>query len=137
MCDYSLQHVASRPARVEDKLVTTCFHNTTTRGFASAGDLNVAVCLMPGTEIAFEKNVECDPAIGILPNKKIGQKTARFRQIDTAHPSVHHDALEFPDGQVVLLTRLCEGQRASVLQLPATPRPRVGAEEPLRRSLVG
>lgn len=137
MCDYSLHHVASRPARVGDKLVTTSFHNTTTRGFASAGDRNVAVCLMPGTEIAFEKNVECDPAIGILPNKKTGQKTARFRQIDTAHPSVHHDALEFPDGQVVLLTRLCEGQRASVLQLPATPRLRVGAEDARYRSLVG
>ena len=32
---------------------------------------------------------------------------------------VHHDVLEFPDGQVVLLTRLIEGQRATVLQLPA------------------
>jgi hypothetical protein len=35
----------------------------------------------------------------------------------------HHDALEFPDGQVVLLTRLCEGQVATVLQLPASARP--------------
>ena len=34
----------------------------------------------------------------------------------------HHDALEFPDGQVVLLTRVCEGQRATVLQLPAGAR---------------
>jgi hypothetical protein len=137
MCDYSLQHVASRPAKVEDKLVTTSFPNTTTRGFAAAGEPNVAVCLMPGTELAFERNVECDPSIGILPNKKIGQKTARFRQIDTGHPSVHHDALEFPDGQIVLLTRLCEGQRATVLQLPAHPHPRVGAEEVRRSSLVG
>jgi hypothetical protein len=31
----------------------------------------------------------------------------------------HHDALEFSDGQVVLVTRLCAGQRATVLQLPA------------------
>jgi hypothetical protein len=35
----------------------------------------------------------------------------------------HHDALEFPDGQVVLVTRLCVGQRATVLQLPASVRP--------------
>ena len=34
----------------------------------------------------------------------------------------HHDALEFPDGQVVLVTRLCDGQRATVLQLPASAR---------------
>jgi hypothetical protein len=30
-----------------------------------------------------------------------------------------HDALEFPDGQIVLLTFLSEGQQATVLQLPA------------------
>jgi hypothetical protein len=81
------------------------------------------VCLLPGTEIAFERNVECEPALGILPTRKIGQSVARFRQVNLDQPSVHHDALEFPDGQVVLLTRLCEGQRATVLQLPATRRP--------------
>ena len=46
----------------------------------------------------------------------------RFRQINLDNPYEHHDALEFPNGQVVLLTRLCEGQQATVLQLPATPR---------------
>jgi hypothetical protein len=68
--------------------------------------------------------VECEPSfgIGILPNKKIGQKLARFRQINMDNAVTHHDALEFPDGQVVLLTRLCEGQRATVLQLPASAR---------------
>jgi hypothetical protein len=34
---------------------------------------------------------------------------------------VHHDAFEFRDGKIVLLTRLIEGQQATVLQLPATP----------------
>ena len=34
---------------------------------------------------------------------------------------MHHDALEFPDGQTVLLTDLLEGQEATVLQLPAQP----------------
>ena len=47
---------------------------------------------------------------------------ARFRQVKKEQPHVHHDALEFPDGQVVLLTRLCVGQHATVLQLPAAPR---------------
>ena len=37
-------------------------------------------------------------------------------------PHLHHDALEFPNGEFVLLTRLCEGQFATVLQLPAAPR---------------
>jgi len=121
MCDYSLDHVASRPARVEDKLVTTNFHNSITRGFAAVGEPHVAVCLRPGTEIAFESNVECEPAFGLLPSKKIGHKVARFRQVNVEQPSVHHDALEFPDGQVVLVSRLSVGQRASVLQLPASP----------------
>lgn len=123
MCDYSLHHVATRPARVEDKLVTTKFTNSITRGFAAVGEPHVAVCLLPGTELAFENNVECEPAIGILPTKKIGQRMARFRQVNLEHPTVHHDALEFPDGQLVLLTRLCEGQRATVLQLPASAQP--------------
>jgi hypothetical protein len=129
MCDYSLHHVATRPAKVEDKLVTTKFGNSITRGFAAVGEPNVAVCLLPGTEIAFERNVECEPVLGILPTRKIGQSVARFRQINMDQPSVHHDALEFPDGQIVLLTRLCEGQRASVLQLPASHRPAEAAPE--------
>jgi hypothetical protein len=45
---------------------------------------------------------------------------AIFRQINE-QKITHHDALEFPDGQVVLLTRLSEGQQATVLQLPAEP----------------
>ena len=124
MCDYSLHHVATRPAKLEDKLVTTKFTNSITRGFAAVGEPHVAVCLLPGTELAFDENVECEPSfgIGILPNKKIGQRLARFRQINTDNAVTHHDAFEFPDGQVVLLTRLCEGQRATVLQLSAGTR---------------
>jgi hypothetical protein len=120
MCDYSLHHVANRPAKIEDKLVATKFNNSITRGFAAVGNPNVAVCLLPGTEIAFDDNVECEPlfGVGLLPNKKIGQRLARFRQINMDNLVAHHDALEFPDGQVVLLTRLCEGQHATVLQLP-------------------
>ena len=79
MCDYSLHHVANRPAKIEDKLVATKFHNSITRGFAAVGQPNVAVCVLPGTEIAFDESVECEPSfgIGILPNKKIGQRLAR------------------------------------------------------------
>jgi hypothetical protein len=142
MCDYSLHHVATRPAGLEDKLVVTKFNNSITRGFSAVGQPNVAVCLLPGTELAFDANVECEPSfgIGILPNKKIGQRLARFRQINMDNPVTHHDALEFPDGQVVLLTRLCEGQRATVLQMPATSRPepaeeKVEAPRPTREPL--
>ena len=60
MCDYSLHAVASRPARIGDQLITTKFPNTVTRGFCALEEPHVAVCLLPGTEIAFEKEVEFD-----------------------------------------------------------------------------
>jgi len=129
MCDYSLHHVASRPAKVGDKLVTTRFVNTPTGGFAAVEDSNIAVCLLPGTELAFENEVECEPALGILRRRRLAQSVARFRQVNIDQPCVHHDALEFPDGKIVLVTRLCEGQRATVLQTPATGRPAIAADE--------
>ena len=54
MCDFSLQHVKSRPAQVGDKLETRNF-GTGTTGFCDAADPNVAVCLLPGTELAFDE----------------------------------------------------------------------------------
>jgi len=120
MCDYSLQHLANRPAKIGDRLVSTRFTNSITRGFAEVGTPNMAVCILPGTELAFDRDVECDHALGFLPNKKMKANVARFRQINLDNPYEHHDALEFPNGQVVLLTRLCEGQYATVLQLPVT-----------------
>jgi hypothetical protein len=122
MCDYSLQLVASRPAKVGERLVSTRFPNSSTRGFAPVGERNVAVCLLPGTELAFEKEVQCDTAFAFRSRRQLGHKVAQFRQVNQAQPNVHHDALEFPNGQIVLLTKLCEGQHATVLQLPAGPR---------------
>jgi hypothetical protein len=137
MCDYSLDFVASRPAKVGDRLVSTRFCNSITRGFAAIGEPHIAVCLLPGTELAFENEVEYDPALGsFLPNRKVRQKVARFRKVNNEQPHLHHDALEFPDGQIVLLTRLCEGQHAIVLQLPAFPRTRSQVEENKQSSLV-
>jgi hypothetical protein len=122
MCDYSLHLVAARPAKVGEKLISTSFHNSMTRGFASVEERKVAVCLLPGTELAFENEVQCDVGSVFHSRRQLGHRMAKFGQINKGQPSVHHDALEFPDGQTVLLTRLCEGQRATVLQLPAGPR---------------
>jgi hypothetical protein len=138
MCDYSLHHVASRPAKVGDKLVTTRFTSSITRGFAAVGEPDTAVCLLPGTELAFEKNVEYEPTFGLFPTRKTGQRVARFRHINEGRPSAHHDALEFPTGQTVLVTRLCEYQYATVLQLPAGPRVEPAVEEQqLERRSIG
>jgi len=123
MCDYSLHNVASRAARVGDQLVTTNFPNSLTRGFAAVGEPAVAVCLKPGTEVAFIEEAEYrHPLARLLPRfrfGKIGAKLARFRQINLKYPNAHHDALEFANGRIVQVHELCPGQRASVLQLPA------------------
>jgi hypothetical protein len=132
MCDYSLHLVASRPAKVGDQLVSTSFPETTTRGFASIDDRKVAVCLLPGTELAFEKEVRCET--GMLLSWRLGHRVARFRQVDKDRSNVHHDALEFPDGKIVLLTHLCKGQLATVLQLPA--RPRITVDDAQRYDLL-
>jgi hypothetical protein len=118
MCDYSLHAVATRPAEVAETLVSTRFHASLTRGFASPDNPQVAVCLRPGTEIAFEKDAQTD---GMMFRKNVGDQLARFRQIDTEESHRHHDALEFSNGTVVLVTDLVPGQRATVLQLPASP----------------
>jgi hypothetical protein len=73
-----------------------------------------------GTELAFEREVRYDT--GIVSSWNLGYRVARFREINEDRSNVHHDALEFPDGKIVLLTQLCEGQHATVLQLPADPR---------------
>jgi hypothetical protein len=136
MCDYSLQYVASRPAKVGDKLVSTKFSNSITGGFAAVGEPNVAVCLLPGTEVAFENEVECEHTLSWMPGKKLGEKVARFRQVNKEQPHVHHDALEFPSGQIVLLTCLRQGQHATVLQLPNAPRTAEEAEEQKRVAVI-
>src|SRR5262245_46040344 len=121
MCDYSLHHVASRPAKVGDKLVTSAFDSSTTHGFCAVGEPNVAVCLRPGTELAFESDVESNRAmlggLGIEIGEFAG-KVARFTQVDMDRPAAYHDALEFPSGKIVLVTYLRRGQFATVLQLP-------------------
>jgi|SRR5215207_9379619 hypothetical protein len=118
MCDYSLHAVASRPAQVGETLVTTRFPGTSTRGFASESEPKVAVCMLPGTELAFENNVKYDNRW--LWAKVIESHVAKFGVVDPESPHRHHDAVEFPDGTRVLVTQLMQGQRVMVLQLPVT-----------------
>jgi hypothetical protein len=118
MCDYSLEHVNSRPAKVGDKLTTRDFGRTT-RGFAASEDKNVAVCVLPGTELSFASEVKCARSAYVFSESVISHKTAIFRRVNQKYVQANHDALELPDGQIVLLTLLQEGQEATVLQLPA------------------
>jgi hypothetical protein len=129
MCDFSLHAVRSRPAKVGDKLTTRLF-NSGTRGFCAPEDEGMAVCLLPGTELSFVDEVKRSSSWP-WTERVISYKAAIFRQVNKANPHTHHDALEFPNGKIVLLTVLEEGQRATVLQLPRTAGVKVpSAEEP-------
>jgi hypothetical protein len=118
MCDYSLHTVASRDAEISDVLLSCRFPGTETRGFCTADDPLTAVCLRPGTELAFDGDVKIK---GFIFRRKVGSHLARFRQVDLNKPTEHHDALEFSNGRIVKVTDLATGQRARVLQLPADP----------------
>jgi hypothetical protein len=95
--------------------------NLGTSGFCAPEDQGMAVCLLPGTEVFFADEVRRAPRFP-WSERVICYKTAIFRQINLHNRATHHDALEFPNGEVVLLTLLEEGQQATVLQLPAAPK---------------
>ena len=138
MCDYSLQQVRSRPAKVGDKLTTRDF-GTCTRGFAAAEDAGVAVCVLPGTELAFSSPVTITDFRFVVNWRveTLAHTMAIFRQVNKDEQFKHHDALEFPDGRIVLLTKLSEGQKATVLQLPAQPKTTAEADAQKRTAYVG
>jgi hypothetical protein len=106
---------ANTPSQNGEKLVTHNF-GTGTRGFAAPEDCSVAVCLLPGTELAFETPVKYQTTLLFRTNTV--HTVAIFRQINKGVLHINHDVLEVPDGKIVLLTRLCEGQKATVLTLP-------------------
>ena len=140
MCDYSLHALATRPAKVGETLISTTFRGTSTRGFASESEPAVAVCMLPGTELAFEQNVKYDNRW--IWTRTTNYRVGKFNSIDPHLRERHHDAIEFPDGSYVLVTQLCTGQRATVLQLPVvhpvTERaPTEAAPEPAASFFIG
>jgi hypothetical protein len=129
MCDYSLENVASRAAIAGETLISTRFPNAMTKGFSGVSEPGVAVCLRPGTELAFDDTVEFEKSC--LETARTTAKVATFRQIDLENRHAHHDALEFADGQLVRLASLIPGQTAVIVQMPhdATGEPAVRAQE--------
>jgi len=131
MCDDSLENQISRSAEVGDKLVTSSFRMTPARGFCCEKEPGLAVCLLPGTEIAFEEPVRYNGLWGALVNfmkRRLGHdmseaKLARFRQVDLDNPHTHHDAIELANGRLTAL-------RGAIIDVSA----RVGVERELRKA---
>ena len=99
----------------------------------------MAVCVLPGTELAFSSAVTVtEPRFVVGWNAEtLKYATAIFRQVNKNDQWTHHDALEFSDGRIVLLTQLCSGQEATILQLPAQPITMAEAEAQKRLAPVG
>ena len=110
-------------------------HTTSAPAHEDSPHQKIAVCILPGTELAFETPVRYQTTLMFRANT--GHMVAIFRQINKGTPHTHHDALEFPDGEIVLLTRLCDGQRATVLTLPTQPKASSEAEVQQRAAHVG
>ena len=128
MCDYSLHLVASRPAKVGDKLVATDFVKSITGGFAAVGEPDVAVCLLPGTELAFEENVQYQRPFGLFGKACVDHKVARFRQVNMNDPHVHQDARipERPDREGHAASRRSARHRTAIAGVHARSRRREG-----------
>jgi len=142
MCDFSLKAVKSQPANEQDKLTTHNFGYGTI-GLKQADDINTpatAVCVMPGTEIAFdyvpERRFSWYMGDDAQPMPALSRK-AIFRQINTDNMTTHHDALEFDNGVTCLLTMIAEGQRCEVVRLPAPPKTEEEAKAQQRLEVVG
>ena len=120
MCDYSLHNVKSRPAKAGDELTTHSFQSGT-RGFCAPEDTSVAVCVLPGTELSFADEVRRERRWP-WSRGAIKHRMAIFRKINKGVPSTDHDALEFPDRQIVLLTFLEAVNKPPCLRAPLPAR---------------
>ena len=146
MCDYSATGVKQRAAAKKETLISKRISSHTV-GFVGIGDPSTAVCLLPGTELAFESPVcirEQIPlpileSLHILGHglfSRLGlsrfilrprsrendEKMATFIQVNKDRKDMHHDALRFAGDRIVLLTELKEGQKVVVVSLPADPK---------------
>lgn len=131
MCDYSLEHVATAKAARGSKIVTSNFQNTASPGFAFKDKPDTAACLLPGTEIAFDGPIQArskailakingvDKVVGVMPKEL--HSVVKFVQVNQGVDYAHHDAVQFPTGEIIMLYQLDDEQEAKVIQMPADP----------------
>ena len=113
----------SRAAKVGDRLMTTDPAKPGASGFAALGKPDIAVRLVPDTELAFEKYIQYYRRFSLLRFSR-GHRTAKFRQFNVGNPHRECAALEFPDGRLVMISELAPGQTATVVQVPLAAQPK-------------
>jgi hypothetical protein len=129
MCDFSLHAAAQKPAEKGHKMKTArlAYTGGSSGGFFDADDPSVAVCLQPGTEVAFDKPPLLRRGFrAFVPSiirRGLGEglpQMATFRKVDLSKTHTHHDALEFVGGRVVKIDDLKTGLSARVVSLPVS-----------------
>src|SRR5271157_682577 len=120
MCDYSLEAMASRPAVVGEKLITHKFASHTT-GFAEPNKTEMPVCVLPGSELAFDSPIKVNEgswSAGWIETTLDATVAVFAQDPKPEYGNTWRDCLELVDGRRFKLNQLIEGQTVSVLQLP-------------------
>ena len=113
MCDYSLEMYAYRPAREEEKYVTTRFPSGSI-GLAAPGDCTTAVCVQYDTKLRLE-NISNDlqARLGVKPTEDVV-----FARLEHG---AYRDGLKFSNGKEVSLQLLGAGVSISLIAAHAAP----------------
>ena len=113
MCDYSLEMYASRPAREEEKYVTTRFPSGSI-GLASAGDCTTAVCVQYDTRLHLENiSTDLQTRLGVKPEEEVV-----FARLEHG---AYRDGIKFGNGKEVSLQLLGAGVGVGLVTLHEKP----------------
>lgn len=120
MCDYSLEHYQSRPARIGETYETTRFTSGSI-GFIEPGVATVAVCMACDTKLALSRiPAHLQSRLAVSETA-----TATFTRLDSG---LYRDGVRFDSGASVSLQELGIGVRAQIVDTLVAPLP--GHEAP-------
>lgn len=120
MCDYSLEHYQSRPARKGEEYETTRFTSGSI-GFIEPGNHSVAVCMSCDTRVALSNIPEpVQSRLSITANE-----CATFVRLDGG---LYRDGVRFDNGRACTLQELGIGVKAMIEDALVTPVPFKRAE---------
>ena len=115
MCDYSLEHYHSRPARQGEEYVTNRFPSGSI-GFVTPGDQSAAVCVACDMRLALA-------GIPAAMQTRLGigsQEQATFVRLDS---SLYRDGVRFSNGRQASLQELGPGVSAWLVDALDKPLP--------------
>ena len=113
MCDYSLEHYQSRPARQGEEYVTNRFPSGSI-GFVVPGDQSVAICMTCDMRLKLH-------SLPILMRARLNvtdTEVVTFARLDTG---LYRDGVRLSNGRTLSLQELGPGIKAQVVDALADP----------------